>query len=534
VTGDLAGKAVVLGLDGVTWDLLDALVADGVMPNLARALDVGRRGRLESCLPPYSAPAWTSIATGTNPGRHGIFDFWEEIPGGERRLVSARSARGAKLWDVAGDAGRRVIIANVPVSYPPAEVNGAFVTGMMTPGEDVAYTHPPELKAELKALPGGYEADPYAAGLTGAAFIEQTHHWIRQKERAVEHLMATRAWDLLFTVVQAPDPLQHKFWNVLDRSDPRHDAARAREVLPALHEAYRRCDEVIGRRLELVDRGAFLLIVSDHGFGRYEKLFYINRALEDAGLLVRRGGRPAARRRPSARSLIALARRLDVAGLEGRLPNRVKDRLARGIDRALAAPIDRERSRAYAASGSAESVFVTAPAHERDAVCRQVIEALTAARDPDTGERIVEAAHRREDVYSGDQVSRLPDVLIDFGDRPYLGSDRLAVPSLVERLPPSGGGGRHRRTGIMLAAGPGVPAGDLGTASITDVCPTVLHAMDLPVPEGLDGRVLTELFGDGRPVRYCDGARSEAPGAVEYSDEETAAIEASLKGIGYL
>jgi predicted AlkP superfamily phosphohydrolase/phosphomutase len=179
-------------------------------------------------------------------------------------------------------------------------------------------------------------------------------------------------------------------------------------------------------------------------------------------------------------------------------------------------------------------VFVTAPAHERDAVCRQVIEALTAARDPETGERIVEAAHRREDVYRGDQVSRLPDVLIDFGDRPYLGSDRLAVPSLVERLPPSAGGGRHRRSGIIVAAGPGVSAGDLGAASITDVSPTVLHAMDLPVPEGLDGRVLTELFGDGRPVRYGDGARSEAPGAVEYSDEEAAAIEASLRGIGYL
>jgi predicted AlkP superfamily phosphohydrolase/phosphomutase len=541
VAPDLTGKAVVLGLDGVTWELLEPLVEAGVMPNLGRALDRGARGSLRSCLPPYSAPAWTSIATGTNPGRHGIFDFWEERAAGERRLVSAHSARGAKLWDVASAAGKHVHVLNVPVSFPPAPVNGTFVCGMMTPGEDAAYTHPPELKGELKALPGGYEADPYAAGLTGRAFIEQTHRWIRQKERAVQHVIATRPWDLLFTVIQAPDPLQHKFWNVLDARDPRYDARRAAELLPALHEAYRRCDEVIGQRLELAERGAFVVILSDHGFGRYEKLVYLNRVLEDAGLLVRarapRAGAGGVRgRRLSARSVIRVARRLDVVGLEGRLPTAVKERLARRIDRTLAVPVDWERTRAHAASGSAESVFVRAAGAERDVVCARVIEALEAARDPETGEPVIAAAYRREEVYEGSELERLPDVLIDFGDRPYLGSDRLAVPELVERLPREAGGGRHRRDGILVAVGPDVPQATVDGASITDVCPTVLHALDLPVPDGLDGRVLTELFPDGRDVRRGAPAAGTGAGgeAVEYSDEEAAAIEASLKGIGYL
>ena len=75
--GELSGKVVVLGLDGGTWDLLRPLAERGVMPNLARALEQGRHGGLESCLPPYSSPAWVSIATGKSPGTHGIFDFWE-------------------------------------------------------------------------------------------------------------------------------------------------------------------------------------------------------------------------------------------------------------------------------------------------------------------------------------------------------------------------------------------------------------------------------------------------------------------------
>jgi predicted AlkP superfamily phosphohydrolase/phosphomutase len=534
--GGLDGKAVVLGLDGVTWDLLDPLCEAGVMPNLAQARQIGAWGLLASCMPPYSAPAWTSIATGKNPGRHGIFDFWEAGAAGERRPVSARSARGAKLWDLASQAGRRVHVVNVPVTYPPAEVNGSFVSGMMTPGESVAYTHPPELKAELKALPGGYEADPYAAGLTGRAFIRQTHHWIRQKELAVQHLIADGSWDLLFTVIQAPDPLQHKFWNLLDPADPRHDPRLAAELLPDLHEAYRRCDEVIGDRLAMAEQGAFVLVLSDHGFGRYEKLLYVNRLLEDAGLLVRaRSARPASGRL-TARGLIKLARRADVLGLEGRLPNSVKQRIGSGLDRALAAPVDWERTRAYAGSGSGECVFVSShvPAGERDGVCRQVIEALEAVRDPDTGEPVLDAALRREDIYQGSELERLPDVLLDFGQRPYLAADRLGAPELIERLPGSGGGGRHRRNGVILAAGPGISAARLPDASIMDVCPTVLHAMRLPVPDDLDGRVLTELFSDGRAVQTAPAGEAAAAGQAEYSADEEAAIRASLEGIGYM
>ena len=67
MSNDLTGKAVVLGLDGATWDLLVPLAERGVMPHLARALERGRHGRLQSCLPPYSSPAWMSISTGRTP-----------------------------------------------------------------------------------------------------------------------------------------------------------------------------------------------------------------------------------------------------------------------------------------------------------------------------------------------------------------------------------------------------------------------------------------------------------------------------------
>jgi predicted AlkP superfamily phosphohydrolase/phosphomutase len=537
MTSDLTGKAVVLGLDGATWDLLRPMAERGVMPNLARALETGRHGRLQSCLPPFSAPAWMSIATGKNPGSHGIFDFWEAGAPGEKRLVSSGSAKGRKLWELVDDAGKTAHVLAVPVSYPPARLqNGTFVCGMFTPGEAVQYTWPAELKDELKALPGGYEADPYAGGLEGRAFVEQTHHVIRQQEIATRHILDRGDWDLLFSVVQAPDPIQHKFWNILDETDPRHDAAKARQLLPVLEETYRRCDEVIGDRLAMAERGAFVLIVSDHGFGRYDSFFYLNVVLEEAGLLVRHGGaRRAATRGLSTRRVIEILRRLDRFGVERRVPARLRERLAGGIEAALAAPIDLERSKAYAAASSAESIFINpnVPETERSDIARRVSAALEAARDPDTGEPIVDRAYRREEVYDGSELHRIPDVLIDFGERPYLASDRLAAGGLVERLSGDSGGGRHRRYGILLALGPGVEAGAIQGANIVDVAPTALHAMGLPVPQDMDGRVLDDLFADGREIATEAPRASEGDVAV-YTAEEEAAIEASLRGLGYI
>ena len=286
----------------------------------------------------------------------------------------------------------------------------------------------------------------------------------------------------------------------------------------------------------MAERGAFVLLVSDHGFGRYEKFFYLNTVLEQAGLLRRRqGAKRAATGRLSTRRVIEAIRRLDVIGLERRVPARFRERLAGGIEAALSAPIDLERSQAYAAASSAESIFINPriPEAERGDVARRVIEALEAARDPDTGEPIVERAHRREDIYDGSQLHRIPDVLIDFGERPYLASDRLSARTIVEPLTGDSGGGRHRRYGIVLAAGPGVEAGGLEGATIADLAPTVLHAMGLPVPDDMDGRVLSELFADGRRVE-TEAARGSDSDAAVYTAEEEAAIEASLRGLGYI
>jgi hypothetical protein len=109
----------------------------------------------------------------------------------------------------------------------------------------------------------------------------------------------------------------------------------------------------------------------------------------------------------------------------------------------------------------------------------------------------------------------------------------MAASAIVERLPAQGGGGRHRRYGIILALGPGIEPGKIEGANIVDLAPTALHAMGLPVPDDMDGRVLTELFTDGRAVATSEAASSDRSDVV-YTPEEAAAIEASLENLGYI
>src|SRR4029077_21293371 len=122
---------VVVGLDGATLDLIRPWVADGTLPHLSRLCDRGAGGRLRSTIPPATFPAWTSLVTGVNPGRHGILDFVERVPGTLRvRFVNGSQRRTPALWTRLSARGRRVAVLTVPATYPPQPGNGVMGSGL--------------------------------------------------------------------------------------------------------------------------------------------------------------------------------------------------------------------------------------------------------------------------------------------------------------------------------------------------------------------------------------------------------------------
>ena len=150
-------RLLVIGLDGASFNVLDPLIENGHLKNLAGLIAGGARADLETTFPPITAVAWSSFMTGKNPGKHGIFEFVRLDHDSRRELaVNASFRQGSAIWDLLSDAGERVVVHNFPCTYPPRKVNGLMIADFMTPRGRKDFTYPASLLSDLEARFGPY------------------------------------------------------------------------------------------------------------------------------------------------------------------------------------------------------------------------------------------------------------------------------------------------------------------------------------------------------------------------------------------
>ena len=105
----IMNKVILIGIDGATPQLLHTWVDQGYLPTFKKIHEHGCRGELTSTIPPFSAPAWTSIVTGCNPGKHGIYGF-ESTGTLSPHLITSRSRKVPAIWNYFTDIGIPQII----------------------------------------------------------------------------------------------------------------------------------------------------------------------------------------------------------------------------------------------------------------------------------------------------------------------------------------------------------------------------------------------------------------------------------------
>src|SRR5438876_11840721 len=155
-------RAVILGLDGATFDLIDPMITRGRLPHLKRLIDTGVSGPLRSTLHPNSFPGWSSCTTGTSEGMHGVYSPFIKVSGDYAfRAMSALDIQTKTIWELLSERGRRVGAVNVPTTYPAVPIKGFLVTGMLTPSLASDFTYPPELKSELLTAVPDYIIEPH-------------------------------------------------------------------------------------------------------------------------------------------------------------------------------------------------------------------------------------------------------------------------------------------------------------------------------------------------------------------------------------
>ncbi len=142
-------KAIVIGLDGLEPSIVEAMLGRGELPHFGRLRSMGSYTRLKTTYPAQTPTAWSSFATGVNPGGHGVFDFIRRDPQtyqpdyalsrfepprnafSQPRVVNRR--QGVPFWELLSKADIPSTILRCPVTFPPDSIKGRMLSGVGVP-----------------------------------------------------------------------------------------------------------------------------------------------------------------------------------------------------------------------------------------------------------------------------------------------------------------------------------------------------------------------------------------------------------------
>ena len=436
-------RVVFIGLDGTPYTFMQRLIAEGRAPNAARLAQQGSLLRMDSVWPWVSSVAWSSMMTGVNPAKHNIFGFIDRDPATNRQFIpTSRNMKARTLWEVLGDAGKRVVVVNVPVTYPPRQVNGILVAGFLSPTLERA-VHPPSYLPTLKSLGYIVDADPWKARESKDLALQEVNSVLDARIRTLFHMVDNEEWDYLHVHIMETDRLHHFLWQQMEDGDPTY--------APAFYDFYRRIDNMLGELANRLDNNTTLVWMADHGFCTIKKEVYVNRWLMDHGWLKLLNEPPDRKKGLEEIDPSSAAYSLD----PGRIIIRLRGREKNGY---------------------------VSPGAEYQSLCDEIATAALDLRDPEDDEPVFQTVFRREELYHGPYLDQAADLIL----APYDGYDPKG-PLYKETLTYKGDElvGMHTFDDAMLyVGGRAIPQTRF---SVLNVMPTILDLMDVAYPPGLDG-----------------------------------------------
>ena len=551
---------MVIGLDGATFDLLRPWAEQGQLPTINRLMKEGAWGELHSTIPPMTAPAWTSFATGKNPGKHGLYDWiYRHQDSYNVSPLTAQHIKQPTLWSLLSEVDHRVCVFNVPMTYPPQPVNGILISGMPAPSTEVTITYPESFLSEIESAVGPYLVYPdpgqaYSdAGVD--AFLQKLYLTTQRRFEVLEYLRSLDDWDFLMPVLNGTDTVQHAMWKYMDPHHPLHDPAKTPKYGNAILDYYRYVDEALGRIVKSLDKDTVLIIMSDHGFGPFHKFIHVNNWLGQGGWLKLKRT-PASMLKSAMFGLgfspMAVYNWLMRLGL-GALKREVVRGKGQGMLKTLFLSfddVDWSRTTAYSL-GNVGQIFLNVkgrepqgtvePGVEYEALRDDIIGCLKELQDPTTGEQVVEQIYRREDIYSGPALERAADIVFIPTRLEYFGFGEYEFGSnMIIETVKRGISGTHRMNGVLMLYGAPIKSGTLvENASLLDLAPTILHLMGEPVLMDMDGSVLTEALrsplADPTSIRFVERAGGQnSMDGKDLSEKDKSTIVERLRDLGYV
>lgn len=459
-------RVLVIGLDCAPPELVFDQWRDE-LPNFKRVMDDGVWGKLESCIPAITVPAWSSMMSSKDPGTLGFYGFRNRGDHTYEKniLANSNSVKTDRVWDILSRAGKKVITVGVPQTYPPKPVNGIQVGCFLSPATNNPqrpYTYPVSAMKEIEATVGEYLVDvPNFRTDDKAYLLRQIYTMTEKRFKLVKKWIAEKDWDFFMFVEMGTDRIHHGLWKY---HDPTHHKY---EVNPAfnnsIHDYYRYIDGEIGQILDLVDDDTTVFIVSDHGAKKMDGGICVNE------WLIR----------------------------EGYLTLKSQPTTLTSIDKC---EIDWSRTKVWGDGGYYARIFLNIEGREPQGIVKpDEVEALRdelkakfeALVDPE-GENIGTAVFKPQEIYQ-ECNGVPPDLVVYFGDLFWRSVGTVGHGSIYTFENDTGPDDcNHAQYGIVIRHDPTVHEGEGGREltglQLMDMAPTILEQLGVPVPSDMQGR----------------------------------------------
>ena len=521
-------KLLVIGIDAANPTLLQQWAEEGVLPNIGSLLTRGLMGKTQSIEGFFVGSTWPSFYTSVSPARHGFHYLVQLRPGTYDlyRLADEGMVKCDPFWRRLSEAGRRVAVLDVPLSRIEPSLNG--IQTVEWGAHDAAYgfqTQPPQLAETITSRFGTYPWGSSCDGVRKTAddyqlFVDALVEGVRTKAELTTYFLQQGGWDFFMQVFTESHCVGHQCWHLHDTTHPAHDPSIAAAISDPLRQVYEGIDKAVGEIVSEADDAMIVLLVAHGMCYWYGAQFLLQEILVQLGVTQRlpgpspsqqvistavRGARRAWRCLPDSfrETLHSLRQQLrPTARGERILP-------ALGIDPGSSMCFPQRNG--HAVGGIRLNLIGREPQgilqpDATDVFCNELIENLLGIIDERTGGPLIRRVLKTADLYSGEFLDHLPDLLVEWSDEVPTGSAMIAAgtgASIRAHSPKIGvvmgtngyaRTGEHRPNGLFIAAGPTVRPGRLQrVVSILDFAPTIAMILDVELPDS-DGHPIEELL----------------------------------------
>lgn len=471
-------QLLVLGLDGAESTVVEALVADGRMPNLARLRRVGATARLAPLPGLADDASWTTLASGRPPGQHGRFHHAQQVAGTyDVRQVRREDVAAHAFWSGLAAAGLRVAAIDVP----KAPLAGGSVTLEVTdwmphgPPSPTPLVTPSSHPLAQQIVPMTSACEPRHRGAVDEATHAATIRRHGQIRAAFLTQVASEDLDVLVAVASETHCAGHGFWHRHDPDHPEHEPGP-----DPVAEQYVAADALLGRLLDHVGPGAHVVVTAPIGMGpNHSAAHLLDQVLDQWNGSSGPASPPRALHRRLPRWIRRWTRRLAPATASAITAAAARRDVYRVPHDAVSAAL-RLNVRGREPWGRIDPGDV-------DAYCARLTTFLLALQDADTGHPVLDDVIRVSATHPGPASSDFADLLLVWNtDRAVTG---VRGPGLAEvRGRATRRTGNHRQGGWITIAGPAiVPSVVPPTMELVDVAPTLagLVGVELTGVEGV-------------------------------------------------